>query len=444
MPHPGKEASRGAESFTGQLDQIDVEFKDMVAHLTSYVFDPHKLPVKTINGNEVTVSGLLSFFESYMKVFTGGVPTAKLALEATAEGHIRNLAEKAMASYRERMKWASDMEFPYKPTEQLKEKHELARKDSLKEFAETPTLGGGQLRELQQSKLEEAIDQDYRHFVRDNEHKKALAEKTNTEAVAEAFETYNKQMKKEYRDGKEIPELKDLQALHQKHRNNAVILCKDLLNPIGGESLSNQYKQVLLDKFPEAYQTHKTAAHARKAEARSSTEKACQEALSRYCQRMKSVCKAEDPMLSQDHFDERSLIEKDSALHYFKDERKVESGSEFVQSCQQQLEREIAAEHGRLNDQNLVKEPLSRRVKSVMALFAGAAARRALVAYVLPAAVTVPWAPALIVPAVASLATYGSIDYVKRPINQTRLSIQRRMGSWMGSWMGNKEKKKEE
>jgi hypothetical protein len=78
-----------------------------------------------------------------------------------------------MASYRERMKWASDMEFPYKPTEQLKEKHELARKDSLKEFAETPTLGGGQLRELQQSKLEEAIDQDYRHFVRDNEHKKA-------------------------------------------------------------------------------------------------------------------------------------------------------------------------------------------------------------------------------------------------------------------------------
>jgi hypothetical protein len=35
----------------------------MVAHLTSYVFDPHKLPVKTINGNEVTVSGLLSFFE---------------------------------------------------------------------------------------------------------------------------------------------------------------------------------------------------------------------------------------------------------------------------------------------------------------------------------------------------------------------------------------------
>jgi hypothetical protein len=149
-------------------------------------------------------------------------------------------------------------------------------------------------------------------------------------------------------------------------------------------------------------------------------------------------------MLSQDHFDERSLIEKDSALHYFKDERKVESGSEFVQSCQQQLEREIAAEHGRLNDQNLVKEPLSRRVKSVMALFAGAAARRALVAYVLPAAVTVPWAPALIVPAVASLATYGSIDYVKRPINQTRLSIQRRMGSWMGSWMGNKEKKKEE
>ena len=45
---------------------MDHTFKEMVTRLVSDVLSPDKLPVKTVNGQQITVSGLLEFFQVYI------------------------------------------------------------------------------------------------------------------------------------------------------------------------------------------------------------------------------------------------------------------------------------------------------------------------------------------------------------------------------------------
>lgn len=94
MPYPGEKVSGGdPKSFRGRLQgtqflteviltssrwltsadtdviEMDTKFVDMMASLVRYILHPDSLQVKKVNGAEITVAGLLHFFQVAMSRF---------------------------------------------------------------------------------------------------------------------------------------------------------------------------------------------------------------------------------------------------------------------------------------------------------------------------------------------------------------------------------------
>ena len=137
-------------------------------------------------------------------------------------------------------------------------------------------------------------------------------------------------------------------------------------------------------------------------------------------------------MLPQDQFDKDNSKAINSASNHFESNRMIESGEEYVQSCRKCLTNEIDAKYNIFNEQNLVKEPLSSKVKKTAAVAGAAVAEGVLLS--LPAVVVLPAAAYIIAPVFALVVAYRGVNYMKRPINQVRLKVMK----WMPSWMAYK------
>lgn len=84
MPHPGRIVANG--QFTGNMEEIDSDFKKYLQVLVPSVFAPENLVVKEINGQKVRASELVKYIEQYTELFNGEtLPEPKTVLQATAE-----------------------------------------------------------------------------------------------------------------------------------------------------------------------------------------------------------------------------------------------------------------------------------------------------------------------------------------------------------------------
>ena len=79
MPHPGMIVAR-AKNFTGNLQQIDNEFKQYLKELVPLLFHPENLVVKSINGEKVRARDLLQYLQAYVDIFKGGTLPATTTL----------------------------------------------------------------------------------------------------------------------------------------------------------------------------------------------------------------------------------------------------------------------------------------------------------------------------------------------------------------------------
>lgn len=70
MPFPGRIVAQG-NNFTGDLQQIDPDFKKYVQKLVTGIFAPEKLIVKKINGQKVRVRDLIQYLDTYLNIFNG-------------------------------------------------------------------------------------------------------------------------------------------------------------------------------------------------------------------------------------------------------------------------------------------------------------------------------------------------------------------------------------
>lgn len=84
MPYPGRIVANG--QFTGNMEEIDSDFKTHLQVLVPSIFAPENLVVKEINGQKVRARELVQYVEQYTKLFSANtLPEPKTVLQATAE-----------------------------------------------------------------------------------------------------------------------------------------------------------------------------------------------------------------------------------------------------------------------------------------------------------------------------------------------------------------------
>lgn len=81
MPHPGRVATM-SNQFTGQLKDIDSEFKDLLKEFVPALLHPDNVMIKKIGGQNIKAKNLLQYLSSYWNMFaSGGIPTAHTILD---------------------------------------------------------------------------------------------------------------------------------------------------------------------------------------------------------------------------------------------------------------------------------------------------------------------------------------------------------------------------
>lgn len=98
MPYPGRVVATGL--FTGNMNDVDSDFKKYLQVLGPSIFAPENLIVKEINGQKVRAHELVQYIEKYTKVFDGDTfPQPKTILQATAEINNMILYNKSIHEY---------------------------------------------------------------------------------------------------------------------------------------------------------------------------------------------------------------------------------------------------------------------------------------------------------------------------------------------------------
>eukprot|EP00731_Ephydatia_muelleri_P037525 Em0495g6a len=160
---------------TGQLKDIDSEFKKSLVQLVPYLLDPKNIILKKINGNAVTGRGLVELFKAYIKIFGSDVlPAPKSVLEATAEAN--NLAAQAAAidKFNHDMEELCGSEKPYLSADRLQESHDRVKAECLEQFRSTRKLGGDSYSKTYEEKLIAQMAESYEAYVKRNEAKNII------------------------------------------------------------------------------------------------------------------------------------------------------------------------------------------------------------------------------------------------------------------------------
>lgn len=176
MPHPGPKVAT-AESFLGCLSDIGGDFKTQLKEMVSSTLHPDKLPVKRINGIDVSCQELFIQFELYGKIFNGDdLPNPTTIFEAAVKANNLTAVERAIDHYRKGMENVLHGDKPYVDRESLLEEHQRAEKEALELFDTTQKLGGVQRSKEYRDGLKKMIDLEYKRFSVCNESERIKAE----------------------------------------------------------------------------------------------------------------------------------------------------------------------------------------------------------------------------------------------------------------------------
>lgn len=134
MPYPGRIVANG--QFTGDMEEIDSDFKKYLQELVPSIFAPENLVnlVKEVNGQKVRAHELVQYIEQYTKVFNGEtLPEPKTVLQATAEVNNMILYNNSLYEYLNSMGkyFTNDVEVTYYNRIEIEKIHLDARENAI-------------------------------------------------------------------------------------------------------------------------------------------------------------------------------------------------------------------------------------------------------------------------------------------------------------------------
>uniref|UniRef100_A0A7E4ZT60 GB1/RHD3-type G domain-containing protein n=1 Tax=Panagrellus redivivus TaxID=6233 RepID=A0A7E4ZT60_PANRE len=168
MPHPGLKVARD-QYFRGELNEIEEDFQANLKVLIPSLLDSNNLVVKTVNGLPITCRELLQYFKSYVDIFQGeNMPEPKTMLQATAEANNLAAVASAKALYTRNMEEICGGDAAYLNTETLQAEHNRCLNDAVQLFKKTRKMGGTEFSIVFLERLDEDINEQYKHFVKVN------------------------------------------------------------------------------------------------------------------------------------------------------------------------------------------------------------------------------------------------------------------------------------
>ncbi|XP_055319310.1 atlastin-like [Sitodiplosis mosellana] len=184
MPFPGTIVAQ-SNNFTGDLNQIHPDFVKYVKELTPALFDPGKVTIKKINGQNVRVRDLVPYLEAYIKIFNSDkLPEPRSVYNATAEASSLILQNDCVNLYVDSMQKAVTDIDPYFSETELMNVHQKFKNQAIDQFQKKPKLGDDRFLSSVQQKIESAIEEHFRSFNQTNEGKrKHFIEKANLHNV---------------------------------------------------------------------------------------------------------------------------------------------------------------------------------------------------------------------------------------------------------------------
>uniref|UniRef100_A0A7S2D5P0 GB1/RHD3-type G domain-containing protein n=2 Tax=Octactis speculum TaxID=3111310 RepID=A0A7S2D5P0_9STRA len=122
LPHPGLKIQKS--SYTGDIDKIEDDFRDMLTLYMNHIFNVDLKP-KEIDGRALTASELGVFTKTYVDLFKDGAsfPEAKTVLQATAEANNNNALSLAYK------KFMAEMDVKFGPRQ-----HAFVQHDAFEEY----------------------------------------------------------------------------------------------------------------------------------------------------------------------------------------------------------------------------------------------------------------------------------------------------------------------
>lgn len=168
MPYPGRIVANGR--FTGNMSEVDSDFKKYLQLLVISIFAPDKLVVKEINKQKVRAHELVQYIEQYAKLFNGEtLPEPKTVLQATAEVNNMILYNNSLHEYVNEMgKHFTNEDRYYNPAE-IDKIHLDAREVAIEQFQSKRKLGSDELISSFQLRLNDAINLRFQDFQSINE-----------------------------------------------------------------------------------------------------------------------------------------------------------------------------------------------------------------------------------------------------------------------------------
>ena len=152
--HPGFAVEK--KRFTGDVDQIETLFLQLLDRFCHRVFDIEHMPAKKIHDRELTAVELGAYIRAYAALFASGAkfPTAATLLEATASANNTNAVRLAMETLRvEADRVVGPKCSNYLKPEEFEEEIQRIRKKSLEEFRSRANFGSKKMIEESCKKL---------------------------------------------------------------------------------------------------------------------------------------------------------------------------------------------------------------------------------------------------------------------------------------------------
>ncbi|KAF0989216.1 hypothetical protein HZS_1021 [Henneguya salminicola] len=171
LPHPGIKVAV-TPNFNGNMKDIDPIFLEYLTTLVSSIISPEKLTPKLSQGTPIRCCDILTFFNSYIKVFQSNtLPAPKSMLRATAEANNLVALSSAKKLYMDNMNEICGGGKPYLPHDTFTLKHTAFYDEAVRQFTHCKKFGGDTIMHQYLERLEKELNERYQEFFAINKSK---------------------------------------------------------------------------------------------------------------------------------------------------------------------------------------------------------------------------------------------------------------------------------
>jgi len=171
MPKPGEKIQTEKNHNRSSCD-VETQFKEQILKFTSKIFKRENLAIKKLNGEAVTCRDLSLLMRNYLELLKSDeMPDVYTILEANMKSTNISLIEKLRDRYKQQMK--ETMEKGCLEINNLNRLHAAKMEEALKDFdSKLKIVNNETMIRDYKTKLEEEINEEFKHFKNKNKLKK--------------------------------------------------------------------------------------------------------------------------------------------------------------------------------------------------------------------------------------------------------------------------------